>query len=63
MSDPKAADEKPLPVDALRNELATLARGSPTMSARDLALVIFRAYGPQVGEALRDILRTKPLPR
>ncbi len=26
------------------------------MSARDLAQAIFRAYGPQVGEALRDIL-------
>ena len=26
------------------------------MSARDLAQAIFRVYGPQVGEALRDIL-------
>ncbi len=56
MPDPKAADEKPLPVDALARELAALARGSPTMSARDLAQAIFRVYGPQVGEALRDIL-------
>jgi hypothetical protein len=47
---------KSLPVDALERELSTLACGSPTMSARDLAQAIFRVYGPQVGEALRDIL-------
>ncbi len=52
MPNPKAADEKPLlPVDALARELATLARGGPAMSARDLAQAISGPTGLQSGRS------------